>query len=73
MMRASLMAAVVLLMTLVPRSALAADYRYVGSYFLPAWCQDAGELGVEEGRWDAYLCRLQGGGLPFTYGLYVTP
>jgi hypothetical protein len=51
----------------------ATEWRYIGSYLLPQWCQSAGKDGITQGQWQQYTCTPHQVGLDLYFDLYVSP
>lgn len=51
----------------------AADSRYVGTYLLLSWCQQAGRDGVTSGEWQTFTCAPERAGLDTWWALWVSP
>jgi hypothetical protein len=51
----------------------AADSRYVGTYLLYSWCQQAGRDGVASGEWQTFTCAPERAGLDTWWALWVSP
>lgn len=49
-------------------------YRFVADYSIARQaCVNAGQAGVDNGEWDAFICRPTRGGLDTFWSLWVTP